>query len=358
MNNTNNRISNIQDIKNLTRQELEAFFKSKGIRPFRAGQIFKWIYLRQAESFDEMTDLSKDLRTILGKTFSIPRLKLEDFEKSIDGTEKLLFRLTDGRHIESVLIPEKKHYTLCISSQVGCAQKCRFCLTAKGGFERNLTTSEIVSQVRDAKKILTGKNSANPMPLSNIVFMGMGEPLANYKSVIKALAIITDGDYGLKFSARRVTISTSGIVPRIKELGLATNVNLAVSLNATNDETRSMLMPINKRYPLKELLSACREFKMKPRNKITFEYILIKDINDTDEDARRLVKILAPVRSKVNLIPFNEHEKSYFKRPSAERINRFLQILLDRNITAITRKSKGDDISAACGQLKAKLKLK
>ena len=359
MNNTKNKIlKEDQDIKEFTRQELEFFFEKNGMRSFRAGQIFKWIYLRQADSFDEMTDLSKKLREILKQTFTIPRLELENSEKSIDGTEKFLFRLHDGKHVESVLIPEKNHYTLCISSQVGCAQGCRFCLTAKGGFERNLTTSEIVSQVRDARKILSDRDGDNFLPLSNIVFMGMGEPLANYNAVINALAIITDSDYGLKFSTRRVTVSTSGMVPEIKKLGLETSANLAVSLNATNDKTRSMLMPINRRYPLKELLSACREFKMKPRNKITFEYILIKDINDTDEDALRLVKILAPIRSKVNLIPFNEHDKSDFKRPSAAKINHFLQMLLDRNITAITRKSKGDDISAACGQLKAKLKLK
>lgn len=348
----------MKDIKEFTRQELEAWFETKGIRSFRAGQIFKWVYLRQAETFDEMTDLSKDMREMLKKTFSIPRLELENSEISVDGTEKLLFRLIDGKHIESVLIPEKNHYTLCISSQVGCAQGCRFCLTAKGGFERNLTTAEIVSQVRDARKILLQKDGSAALPLSNIVFMGMGEPLANYNAVINALAIITDSDYGLKFSPRRVTVSTSGMIPEIKKLGLATSANLAVSLNATNDKTRSMLMPINKRYPLKDLLSACREFKMKPRNKITFEYILIKDINDTDEDAQRLVKILAPIRAKVNLIPFNEHAKSDFKRPSPLKISHFLQILLDRNVTAITRKSKGDDISAACGQLKAKLKLK
>ncbi len=348
----------MKDIKNFTRKDLEVFFETKKIRSFRAGQIFKWIYLRQADTFDEMTDLSKDLRTMLKENFSIPRLELSNSEKSIDGTEKFLFRLIDGKYVESVLIPEKNHYTLCISSQVGCAQGCKFCLTAQGGFQRNLTTSEIVSQVRDARKILLDRDYDNAHFLSNIVFMGMGEPLANYDAVINALAIITDSDYGLKFSTRRVTVSTSGIVPEIKKLGHDTNANLAVSLNATNDTIRSMIMPINKRYPLKDLLYACSEFKMKPRNKITFEYILIKDINDSDEDALRLVKILAPIRAKVNLIPFNEHEKSDFKRPSPSGISHFLQILLDRNVTAITRKSKGDDISAACGQLKAKLKLK
>ncbi len=347
----------LKDIKEYTRQELADFFEANGIRPFRAGQIFKWIYLRQADTFEEMTDLSKSMRKTLEDTFTISRLWLENSERSIDGTEKFLFRLNDNKHIESVLIPEKNHYTLCISSQVGCAQGCKFCLTAKGGFQRNLTTSEIVSQIRDVRQILIKRDGNSAMPLSNIVFMGMGEPLANYTSVVKSLSIITDGDYGLKFSSRKVTVSTSGLIPEIKKLGLETNANLAVSLNATDDTTRSKLMPVNKRYPLKDLLNACREFKMKPRNKITFEYILIKDINDTDKDAQRLVKILTPIKSKVNLIPFNEHNKSDFKRPSSARINRFLQILLDKNVTAIIRKSKGDDISAACGQLKAKLKM-
>ncbi|HGY11802.1 MAG TPA: radical SAM protein, partial [Desulfobacterales bacterium] len=189
----------------------------------------------------------------------------------------------------------------------------------------------------------------------NIVFMGMGEPLANYKNLIKTLEIITDSDYGLKFSPRRVTVSTCGLVPKITQLGLDTQVNLAVSLNATTDELRTRLMPVNKKYPLKQLLKACQTFTMKPRNKITFEYILMEGVNDTEAEALELVKLLAPVKAKVNLIPFNEHEKSKFKRPSKTHISEFLQILLDRNLTAITRKSKGDDILAACGQLKAKL---
>jgi len=212
----------------------------------------------------------------------------------------------------------------------------------------------MIAQVRDARYYLIQKN-IDPIKLSNLVFMGMGEPLANYKSLIKALDIITDSDYGLKFSPRRVTVSTCGLVPKITQLGLDTQVNLAVSLNATTDELRTRLMPVNKKYPLKQLLKACETFSMKPRNKITFEYILMEGVNDTKEDALRLVKLLEPIKAKVNLIPFNEHEKSMFKRPSKTRIGEFLQILLDRNLTAITRKSKGDDILAACGQLKAKL---
>ncbi len=231
---------------------------------------------------------------------------------------------------------------------------CRFCLTAKGGFVRNLKVSEIVSQVRDARYFLIQKG-VDPLKLSNIVFMGMGEPLANYDHVIQSLGILTDTDYGMKFSPRRVTVSTSGLVPRILDLGNETDVNLAVSLNGVNDKVREKLMPVNRTYPLKVLLNACKDFKMKPRNKITFEYILIAGENDSDQDARALVKLLSPIKAKVNLIPFNEHHGCDFKRPSPDRIKDFLQILLDSGMTAIVRKSKGDDILAACGQLKAKL---
>ncbi|MCK5696211.1 MAG: 23S rRNA (adenine(2503)-C(2))-methyltransferase RlmN [Desulfobacula sp.] len=344
----------MENILNFTRNDLAVWLENKGIRPFRAGQIFKWLYIRQVDTFEQMTDLSKELRKTLGDYFYIGRLFLDDKQISVDTTEKFLHRLDDGQHIESVLIPEKDHFTLCVSSQVGCVQNCQFCLTAKGGFVRNLNISEMIAQIRDARYYLIQKN-LNPLKLSNIVFMGMGEPLSNYKNLVKALEIITDSDYGLKFSPRRVTVSTCGIVPKITQLGLDTSVNLAVSFNATTDKARSFLMPINKKYPLNRLLEACRTFTMKPRNKITFEYILMKGVNDTKEDAQRLVKLLAPIKAKVNLIPFNEHDKSEFKRPSKMEISDFLQILLDQNLTAITRKSKGDDISAACGQLKAKL---
>ncbi len=349
-----NITENIEDIIDYSRYALGRWFEQQGMRSFRAGQIFKWIYLRQADTFDDMTDLSKDLRELLKRRFYIPRLVLEGSEMSKDGTEKLLFRLKDGKYIESVLIPQKGHFTLCISSQAGCSQGCRFCLTAKGGFQRNLTSGEIVSQIRDARRHLSMRNTEWQGPLSNIVFMGMGEPLANYDAVINALSIITDSDYGLKFSPRRVTLSTCGLVPEINRLGRDTGVNLAVSLNATDNKTRSMLMPVNRKYPMDRLLHACRNYKMKPRNKITFEYILIKGINDSDEDALRLVKMLAPIKAKVNLIPFNEYENSDLRRPSPGAVSHFLQILLDRQLTAIVRKSKGDDISAACGQLKAK----
>jgi 23S rRNA (adenine2503-C2)-methyltransferase len=344
----------MENILDYTREELAQWLEDKGVRAFRARQIFKWLYLKLAQNFDEMTDLGKPLRGMLEKDFYIESLGLENKQTSSDTTEKFLFRLLDGHYIESVLIPEKDHFTLCVSTQVGCAMGCEFCLTAKGGFQRNLSVAEIIAQVRDARFYVMQKK-IDPLKLSNIVFMGMGEPLANYDNLIKSLRILMDTDFGMKFAARKVTVSTSGLVPKIVQLGQDTNVNLAISLNATDDKTRSRLMPINNKYPIHELLKACRAFIMKPRNKITFEYILIQGINDSRADALKLVKLLAPIRAKVNLIPFNEHEGSFFKRPDLKTISGFLQILLDQNMTAIIRKSKGDDISAACGQLKAKI---
>ncbi len=342
----------MENILNFTRESLAVWLDAKGIRPFRANQIFKWIYLRQANGFDQMTDLSKALRQTLNDHFDLPRLVLESRLISSDGTQKFLYRLADGHDIESVLIPEKDHFTVCISSQVGCAQGCRFCLTAKDGLVRNLTMAEIVAQVRDARYDLAQKG-IDPLQLSNIVFMGMGEPLANYRNVIEALKILTDTDFGLKFATRRITVSTCGLVPKITRLGQDTDVNLAISLNATTDTVRNQLMPVNRTYPLAELLTACRTFSMKPRNKITFEYILIKGVNDTLADAQRLVKLLEPIKAKVNLIPFNPHPGSQFDRPSKARMDAFLTHLLDCNMTAITRKSKGADILAACGQLRS-----
>ena len=342
------------NILDFTKKELANWFKEHGYKPFRANQIFKWLYIKQAESFEQMTDLSKDLRQTLSDCFCIKRLIVDDKQISSDKTEKFLFRLEDGQHIESVLIPAKDHFTICVSSQVGCAQGCKFCFTAKCGFVRNLTVGEIIGQIREARYYLIERD-INPLKLSNIVFMGMGEPLANYNNLIKALDTILDSDNGLKFATRRVTVSTCGIIPKITQLGLDSWVNLAISLNATNDAVRSRLMPINKKYPLSQLLEACKTFTMKPRNKITFEYILMKGVNDSKEDALKLIKLLSPIKAKVNLIPFNECPGIPFKSISKQEVSDFLQILLDNNITAMTRKSMGEDILAACGQLNAKL---
>ncbi len=339
------------DIKELTHEQLVSWLKEHGIASYRAGQIFKWIYLRQVDRFEDMTDLGKDIRPMLASHFTIDRLeKCREEVSQLDGSRKFLFRLADGHYIESVLIPEKDHYTLCISSQAGCAQNCRFCLTAQGGFHRNLTAGEIIAQVRDA---VTEVGPDDPRRLTNLVFMGMGEPLANYTHLVNALKIITDGDFGLKLSTRRVTVSTCGLVPMLRRMGEDTIVNLAISLNATDNKTRDMLMPVNRRYPLEELLAACREYSLKPRQRITFEYILIQGINDSPEDAKRLAKLLQGIRSKVNLIPFNEHEGSEFRRPDEAAILKFQEILMKHDYTVVIRRSKGQDISAACGQLQA-----
>ncbi len=337
------------DILNLTLDELSFWLGKKGFKPYRAKQIFKWIYSNQADEFDIMTDLAKDLRSILADRFVIGRLSVADMAKSADGSIKYLFQLLDGQYIETVLIPEKNHYTLCISSQVGCAQGCKFCQTALGGLIRNLSRGEIIAQVRDAVNMM-----ADPSRLTNIVVMGMGEPLANYENVVSAVNTLIDSDYGLNYSSRRVTISTAGIVPKIADLGRDVPVNLAVSLNAADDETRDMLMPVNRKYPIDRLMEACRQYPLPHRRRITFEYILIKDVNDTTEDAKRLAKLLRSIRAKINLIPFNAHPGSDFKRPDESVILKFQDILLNSNYTAIIRKSKGEDIMAACGQLRTK----
>jgi 23S rRNA (adenine2503-C2)-methyltransferase len=339
-----------RDIKELNREELVLWLKEKKIEAYRADQILKWVYLKQSDTFEEMTDIGLETRRLISQNFSLNRLKKEKIEISRDGSKKYLLGLTDGNCIESVLIPEKDHFTLCISSQVGCAQGCRFCLTSTGGFVRNLTKNEIVSQIRDIQKDLE-----DPLRLRNIVLMGMGEPLANYNNVINAIDTIVSSDTGLGFSTRRVTLSTAGLVPFLDKLCTDTRVNLAVSLNATENRTRDILMPINRRYPIEVLIEACRRYNLRPRNRITFEYILIKGINDTPDDAKRLARLLRPVKSKINLIPFNEHEKSEFRRPEETAIRAFQDILVKKNYTAVIRRSKGEDISAACGQLRARV---
>jgi 23S rRNA (adenine2503-C2)-methyltransferase len=338
------------NILDLSREQLVDWLAERGIAAYRAGQILKWIYRRQRDSFAEMSDIAKEVRALLPQHFRIPRLETRAMQTSADGTRKYLFGLADGESIESVLIPERDHYTLCVSSQVGCAQNCRFCLTAKSKLRRNLSQGEILGQVRDIKKDLP-----RPEELTNLVFMGMGEPLANFDHLMGALAIITDSDIGLGFAAKRVTVSTAGLAPEMLEFGRQSRVSLAVSLNAADDETRSRLMPINRTYPLETLLAACRSYPLPPGRRITFEYILIKGVNDSPEDARRLARLLQPIRCKVNLIPFNPHEGSGFERPPEETILAFQEVLVRKHFTVIIRQSKGQDISAACGQLRARI---
>jgi 23S rRNA (adenine2503-C2)-methyltransferase len=334
------------DIKSLTPEGLVSFLGGLGKEKFRAGQIQRWVYKRGVVNFVEMTDLAKDFRAELEKRAFISDWEPEYIETSRDGTEKYLFRLDDGESVETVRIPmNNERSTVCVSTQVGCAMQCEFCLTGKFGLTRNLNVSEIVNQVCAAMK---------RGPVNNIVFMGMGEPLHNLDNVIDALKILYS-ETGLDFSPRKITVSTSGLVPQMREFGTRVRANLAVSLNATTDEVRDRLMPINKRYPLKELMAACRDYPMPTGQWITFEYILIKGVNDSLDDAKRLVKLLHGVRAKVNLIPYNEHEGSDLKSPDVKVIEPFQRYLLDRNIVAVRRASKGQDISAACGQLKGKL---
>lgn len=333
------------DIKNFSLPELEQFLSGKGKERFRATQIFKWLYQKDARSFAEMSNISKDLRQELEDTAFISNLEPSALETGVDGTRKYLFTLDDGDAVESVLIPIEDRTTLCISSQVGCAMKCEFCLTGTFKLSRNLTTSEIVNQVCAVKR---------DMPVTNIVFMGMGEPLHNLENVIRAIRILQD-DNGMQFSTRKVTVSTCGLVPEMAELGRAVTVNLAVSLNATTDELRNRIMPVNRTYPLKALLQACREFPLPSRRKITIEYVMMGGVNDSLDDAKRLLRLISDIPNKVNLIPFNEHEGCSFKAPSQAAIDAFHSYLIDRHVTVITRDSRGGDISAACGQLKGKL---
>ena len=336
-------------IKHLTFDELKTKLGNMGLKGYRAGQITSWIYQHYAVSFEAMTNIAKAERDRLALAFSLTAPPLLQAERSSDGTRKFLFGLEDGHTIESVLIPDDDRQTLCISSQVGCQQACRFCLTGQGGFTRNLLFFEIADQVLEVSRILKDEGSRG---ITNIVLMGMGEPLANFDEVIKAIRVITS-DRALGFSGRRLTLSTDGLVPEMEALGRADiRVNLAVSLNATTDETRDRIMPVNRRYPLEDLLAACRRFPLAPRRRITFEYVLLRGVNDSEDDALRLTRLLKGIKCKVNLIPFNPFPGSDFKRPDDAAVKRFQKILQDYSYTALVRESRGRDISAACGQLR------
>jgi 23S rRNA (adenine2503-C2)-methyltransferase len=337
------------DLKSLTAAEMEAWAVEQGLGAYRGRQIRHWVLTRFVESFDEMGNLPKTLRNLLKEEALLSPLHKLKAVRSEDGTVKYLHRLQDNHTIETVLIPERDHQTLCISSQVGCAMNCSFCATGKQGFIRNLRPSEIIEQV-----ILAKRSLENPDRLKNIVLMGMGEPLANYDAVIKALRNLIEPD-GMNFSHRKVTLSTCGLVPEIERLGRDITVNLAVSLNGADDETRSRLMPINRKYPLAQLIRACKAFPLPNRRMITFEYILIKEVNDRDRDAHNLCRLLSGLRAKINLIPLNAEPESILSPPSMEKILHFQKMLTDRQYTAIIRKSKGRDILAACGQLRGAL---
>jgi 23S rRNA (adenine2503-C2)-methyltransferase len=333
------------DLKGLNARETEQWAMDHGLEAYRGRQVRHWLLTRLAGSCDEMQNLPKSVRALVREKALIAPLEEVTTLTSEDGTRKYLFRLQDGHLIESVLIPERDHLTLCISSQAGCAMGCRFCLTGRQGFKRDLSPSEIIEQV-----ILVKRSLSVPERLTNIVFMGMGEPLANYDSVVRALENLLAAD-GMNFSHRKVTLSTCGLVPEMKRLGQDTTVNLAVSLNAADDATRSRLMPVNRKYPIGRLIQACREFPLPNRRMITFEYILIDGINDRDRDALNLTEALSGLRAKINLIPLNTASGADMSPPPMERILQFQEILADRHFTAMIRKSKGRDILAACGQL-------
>ncbi|MBU0674722.1 MAG: 23S rRNA (adenine(2503)-C(2))-methyltransferase RlmN [Proteobacteria bacterium] len=347
------------DLKNLTRLQLHDYVRDFGLSSFRGQQIFSWLYRPGVSTFTEMTDLSKELRATLDDQALISYLHPEKLERSEDGTLKFAFRLDDGAVIESVLIPEEDRNTLCVSSQVGCAMGCRFCLTGTMGLKRNLTPAEIVNQICAVIDYLT-KNDPTDQDhhakgrVSNLVFMGMGEPLANFENLLTSLEIIMD-QRGLDFSARRVTVSTCGLVPRMHDLGEKAPVNLAVSLHSVNDQIRDQLMPINKKYPVEVLLEACRSYPMPQRKMIMFEYILIKGVNDSDQDARQLAARLKDIRCKINLLPMNSCPGLPYERPAMARIEAFQQILWKAGYSVFIRFSRGSDISAACGQLAGKM---
>jgi len=347
----------------MTVDELKQFLAANGEQAFRAQQIFRWIHKRSARSFSQMTDLSKPLREKLEKIAAIHRLETAEVQKAADGTRKYRLRTWDGNLIEAVFIPQASspdRNTLCISSQVGCAMGCTFCATGAMGLERHLSAGEIVDQINRVWEDLEARDGGFiPDPdhdggqrrvLTNLVFMGMGEPLHNLDTVMKAVSILTD-DEAHQFSSRRITVSTSGLLPQMKRLMEESNVQLAVSLSGTTDAQRVSIMPVNKKYPLGMLLQTCRELPLKARRRITFEYVLLEGINDAEEDARRLARILKGLKCKVNLIPFNAHPLSAYKRPSREQTLRFQEILRDLELNTLIREARGDDIDAACGML-------
>jgi 23S rRNA (adenine2503-C2)-methyltransferase len=339
-------VSSPVDLAELELLELEAALAARGQERFRARQLFGWIYRRGVTDVDAMTDLSRDLRATIATEFTVSTPVIVARERSSDGTEKFLLRLADGRRIESVFIPDTPGMTFCISTQVGCAMACAFCLTGRMGLVRNLTAGEIAGQVR----VLAEALGLRDKPF-NIVLMGMGEPLHNYDETMKALRILAD-QHGLAVPPRRVTLSTVGLLPGLEKLASEPVMpNLAISLHAPTDVQRGELVPINRKYGVAEIIDVCKRFPVRKRGRITFEYVLLSGVNDSAEDARRLAKLLVGVKSKVNLIPLNAAAGIPFERPSDETVDQFARILADRGVTVSVRKSRGRDIRAACGQL-------
>jgi 23S rRNA (adenine2503-C2)-methyltransferase len=347
-------VASREELLGLTADELAALMVDWGEKPYHGRQLYGALYRRRQLDPGSMTELSKSLRRKLEScVISLPRLQRR--QSAADGTEKYLLELTDGEKIECVLIPERKRNTLCISTQAGCPLDCRFCLTAMLGFRRNLSPAEILGQIlyvlADKNLEMNSAGEGTRPALTNLVLMGMGEPLLNLENVLKSLSILAD-PLGLALSPRRITLSTVGLVPQMRKLAQAPVVpNLAVSLSATTDEVRDRLMPINRRYPIDTLLQACAEFPLKRNQRLTFEYVLMDGINDSDEDARRLVRLVSRLRSKVNLLPLNPGNANGLRPSPPDRVNRFREILTGKGLPAYVRKPRGMDIFAACGQL-------
>ncbi len=337
-----------KDFFNYSYSELvELLEKEFGATRFRATQLFEWVYRRGVTDFDQMTNISRELRTRLAGYFTFPAARIHDRQISSDGTRKYLFEVEGGDLVESVMIKQPNRMTLCVSSQVGCAMACKFCRTGTMGLKRSLSTSEIIRQVRGV--IEDAKNFGDSF--SNIVFMGMGEPLHNYDGVTRAVKLLTE-PVGYGMSPRKVTVSTVGLVPAIRKLAKSdVSVSLAVSLNATTDEIRSQVMPINDRFPISELIDAIKEFPVGPRKKVTIEYVMLGGVNDTDEDRRRLAKMMRGLPVKINLIPYNDNAGLGFKSPSKEWVYDWQRYMGTQGLQAFIRWSKGQDIAAACGQL-------
>ncbi|MPZ11638.1 MAG: 23S rRNA (adenine(2503)-C(2))-methyltransferase RlmN [Kiloniellaceae bacterium] len=343
-----------RNLAGLSREQLAAELAALGEKPFRAKQLWHWIYHRGVTDFAEMTTLSKDFRARLAETHAVRRPEVAVAQVSRDGTRKWLLRLADGQEVETVYIPEEDRGTLCVSSQVGCTLTCKFCHTGTQRLVRNLSPAEIVSQIMVARDGLgEWPSPAEGRLITNIVLMGMGEPLYNYDNVAIAMRIAMDRE-GLSVSKRKITLSTSGVVPEMERCGRELDVNLAVSLHATTDEVRDWIMPINKKYPLKMLLDTCRSYPgTNNARRITFEYVMLKGVNDSEDDAQRLIRLLKGIPAKVNLIPFNPWPGSFFECSDAATIKRFADILSAAHISSPVRATRGDDILAACGQLKS-----
>lgn len=344
-------MNDLVNLLDFNTQQMRQFLQASGEQPFRAQQLMQWIHQAGCCDFSSMTNLSKALRAKLNQIAEVRLPNIISSQKSSDGTHKWLLKLNCGNCIETVYIPEASRGTLCVSSQIGCALNCSFCSTGKQGFNRNLTTAEIIGQVWLAVRELSQQGGEHDKKVTNVVMMGMGEPLLNFDPVVAAMDIMMD-DFAYGLSKRRVTLSTSGILPEMERLREVSPVSLAVSLHAPNDELRNILVPINKKYPLAKLMAICRDyFKEEHKRKVTFEYVMLKGINDQPEHAEQLIKLLHNVPSKVNLIPFNPFPLTQYERSSQKAINAFRDRLIAKGINTITRKTRGDDIDAACGQL-------